>query len=115
MISTANPKDKRTLSLFNPEFLPNFNDMMMYVANEPDESSVSLPWRTDVNYHNSSTIRHSLDNDAAVKVRLLEKIQTPVREPGYGSLGQMRYDGEVIDNLYAPVVREDRNNVEYNC
>ncbi|KAH0545685.1 hypothetical protein KQX54_002362 [Cotesia glomerata] len=51
MVPTHEPNrptsDSRTLSLFNPEFLPNFNDMLMYVARPElsDLSHVSFPWK----------------------------------------------------------------------
>uniref|UniRef100_A0A6V7JWX8 Uncharacterized protein n=1 Tax=Bracon brevicornis TaxID=1563983 RepID=A0A6V7JWX8_9HYME len=111
MIPTTNPKDKRTLSLFNPEFLPNFNDMMMY-ASQPNEavSSASLPWeRADLGYHNASTLRRSLDEH---NERYFTS--TPVREPSYQSLRHERLNDS--ENLYASVVRNDMGTtVEYNC
>ncbi|XP_071862748.1 uncharacterized protein, partial [Bombus fervidus] len=38
MVPTRDPRElnERILSLFNPQFLPNFNDMMMYVGNQYD-------------------------------------------------------------------------------
>lgn len=38
MVPTRDPRElnERILSLFNPQFLPNFNDMIMYVANQYD-------------------------------------------------------------------------------
>lgn len=38
MVPTCDPRElnERILSLFNPQFLPNFNDMIMYVANQYD-------------------------------------------------------------------------------
>ncbi|XP_033330736.2 uncharacterized protein LOC117222857 [Megalopta genalis] len=38
MVPTRDPRElnERILSLFNPQFLPNFNDMIMYVASQCD-------------------------------------------------------------------------------
>ncbi|XP_054006668.1 uncharacterized protein LOC128891278 [Hylaeus anthracinus] len=38
MVPTRDPRElnERILSLFNPQFLPNFNDMIMYVASQVD-------------------------------------------------------------------------------
>ncbi|XP_076623619.1 uncharacterized protein LOC143343028 [Colletes latitarsis] len=38
MVPTHDPRElnERILSLFNPQFLPNFNDMIMYVASQCD-------------------------------------------------------------------------------
>ncbi|KAF3420025.1 hypothetical protein E2986_13306 [Frieseomelitta varia] len=45
MVPTRDPRElnERILSLFNPQFLPNFNDMIMYVANQYDARRTPPP------------------------------------------------------------------------
>ncbi|XP_066598851.1 uncharacterized protein [Prorops nasuta] len=45
MVPTRSPRElnQRILSLFNPQFLPNFNDMVMHVATHCDSSSAPPP------------------------------------------------------------------------
>lgn len=56
MVPTHDPNrvSKKSLSLFNPQFLPNFNDIIMYVAHNDDNNKGSRQLYTDV--------RHLQDN-----------------------------------------------------
>lgn len=72
MVPTHEPNcqnDNRTISLFNPEFLPNFNDMLMYVAQPDIDRNIPLTWdnRHDITYNddlNDSCIEREIFNDA---------------------------------------------------
>ncbi|XP_034171024.1 uncharacterized protein LOC117600127, partial [Osmia lignaria lignaria] len=65
MVPTRDPREfnERILSLFNPQFLPNFNDMIMYVASQydtrrtPPPRSRSMAEGEDRLFRNSSYYR----------------------------------------------------------
>ncbi|XP_074099321.1 uncharacterized protein LOC141527650, partial [Cotesia typhae] len=145
MVPTHEPNrptsDSRTLSLFNPEFLPNFNDMLMYVARPElsDLSHVSFPW------NHSGGIPYD-DNNPELPVDPSRGFGagTPLRESSYASLNtiqdrlnhvtgilesKIRLEGK-DKNLYgtlskrqqldsttkpAAVIKKGCNTIEYNC
>ncbi|XP_076386833.1 uncharacterized protein LOC143264278 [Megachile rotundata] len=65
MVPTRDPREfnERILSLFNPQFLPNFNDMIMYVTSQydtrrsPPPRSRSMAEGEDRLFRNSSYYR----------------------------------------------------------
>ncbi|XP_034934164.1 uncharacterized protein, partial [Chelonus insularis] len=120
------PSDNRTLSLFNPEFLPNFNDMLMYVRPDAD-LNVSFPtWNSnDFSYgeNNTSITRESLNSDASVDSRFIGT-SSSTRDASYTSLNiqdRLNHVTGVLEkeNIYAAVARQEAkrgcNTIEYNC
>lgn len=67
MVPTRNPRqlNERILSLFNPQFLPNFNNMITYVASPPPRSQSMAQYNSeddnsllkDTNYRKHATAR----------------------------------------------------------
>jgi hypothetical protein len=98
MIPTTNPKEKRSLSLFNPEFLPNFNDMLAYVSD------------TGANTSFSSTINQSFEQNSDLN---------SARDSRYTSLHMQDRFKHTTENFYASVVipntEQESNTIEYNC
>lgn len=126
------PNDNRTLSLFNPDFLPNFNDMLMYVARPDGDNTV--PWDTrevsSYNVTDTSISRETALNNPAhtstINSRYITRTSSPTRDPSYASLQLQdnrieHVSSGFIENekIYAAVLRQEAkrgcNTIEYNC
>lgn len=95
MLPTTNKINKRSsLSLFNPDFLPNFNDMLAYVSQTNNTTTTE---------QTNSTTRQSFDTDIN----------------NYQVLQQKQQFNNTTENFYASVVipnteQQDTNTIEYN-
>ncbi|XP_043282577.1 MATH and LRR domain-containing protein PFE0570w-like [Venturia canescens] len=122
MIPTHEPNrsnDKRTMSLFNPDFLPNFNDMLMYVGNtgitrDRDYYRCNVdPNEWSNNDANSSILDDRSSNiyDCNDRPDDESSCGDPYnleQEPDYASIRQMVLDvrdtrEQDCENIYAPV------------
>ena len=96
MVPTHDPSrvSKKSLSLFNPQFLPNFNDMIMYVAQGDAKNSRQF-------YPNNARLQDNLDfmkpsgyrNDAHGS-----RSQTNVDPQAYLSLGYPQNSAQEVTN-----------------
>ena len=127
--------DKRTLSLFNPEFLPNFNDMLMYVGGRcsdvPNDSQYNLyhqqpPQHSSQSFPNKSSYNVHIRDDDRIGDETTD--YSCIVEPNYATLRHDRRnqhqpyhqqrDQDCCENVYAPVGLEalqGRANIDYNC
>lgn len=122
MIPTHEPNrsnDKRTMSLFNPDFLPNFNDMLMYVGHtgitrERDYYRCNVdPNEWSNNEANSSIVDERSSNIYDCNDRPDDESSCGYpynleQEPDYASIRQMVLDvrdqrEQDCENIYAPV------------
>lgn len=100
---TTTIEKRASLSLFNPDFLPNFNDMLAYVSNEENKTIT----KNNLSF-SSSTMRQSFDPD---------DIQHFSRGNNYPTHQQI--NNQTTENFYASVVipntERESNTIEYNC